>query len=994
MRINQSLLLFLFLCFNFSITAQSEDPIDGCDSCQPLGFNIFGNGDFEMGNTGFNSGLAYDSAGDCVLNSYTLYDNSTINCQGNEQADHTSGTGNYMYVNLGILDDFDVSNDGTIIWSKDTLLLEFQQYSFSFWVYSESTTNDTAPTLEANIGGNLLGATSSLNDSPLENGGWQEFCFNYISEEEGVQTISITANYPETSSAASTEFFLDDISLNPLYSDAIPCELIVQYEPGTSQADKDSIRNQYDITVQDSCVCGDIDLWLINQFPMIINGDTIVDIEKLKRSSSAEADVQDVDYNYNTQNHSSRIAQTATTISTIYDNNNFAPTSDDSCAIVVAVIDTGIDESHEFFNNPPYYPGNLWSFSTPCPVGGDNGYNFYDNNNTFYDDGINGHGTHVSGIIVQQFNDNFSSIKGQNLELMPIKSQNANGKGTLFKVICSTLFAVDNGADVINMSFGYRGDSTAILYNAIEKGLLDNEVIVVASAGNDARNNDLYGHYPSNLSNENLIAVAADTLGENSMNSITPYSCFGINSVDISVFGSMNSSIPQDVDELDEIQDGFTFLQGTSMAAPQIAAAAAIGKAYINSASSIKAGILSAGDAVNIGNNSDTLSMTGLSFNITTYTTNLSNTTNEQNCTSSNNAPNAHIIATPSNGISPLIVNFDGSNSTDLDGDNLTYVWDFGDGMTGAGALVSHTYNNEGTYTATLIVDDGNEGIDQISIVIEVTSCLPPTVFITTPQSNTSALVTWEETPTATFYQVRYKVKGTSAWTSAGTSNLQRQLNNLIPNKYYQYKMRSSCGNNTWSDFTEIKEFYSSTCTIPTGVTSIYLDNNRMRIRWDNAISTGAIKRVKYRAVGTSSWLFKNSVSGNNYVYVTGLTANTTYEYRVRSKCNSSSWSAYTTKYFHTTAAARTSVFEVTKPSELFPNPTGGTLNVLFNLTDDDDLRIIIRDVLGKVILDNTKSYSKGNQTEIINVNRLEKGYYFLSIYRKNKVETLRFMKL
>ena len=621
MTINQSLLLLLFLCFNFATIAQDGEPIDGCDSCQPKGFNIIGNGDFEMGNTNFSSSLAYDLVGNCVLNSYTIFDSATNNCQANTIADHTSGTGNYMSVNLGLLDDEGAPNDGIIIWSKDTLLLQNQQYSFSFWVYSESTINDDEPTLEVNINGNILGATTSLNDTPLSFGGWQEFCFNYTSIDESIQTISITASYPETSGTENTQFLLDDISLNPLYPDAIPCELIVQYEPGTTQAEIDSIRSQYDITVQDSCVCGDIDLWLINQFPMIVNGDTIVDIEKLKRSSSDEADVQDVDYNYNTSNHASRLAQATTESSKTYDNNNFAPNSDDSCAIVVAIIDTGIDENHDFFNDPLYYPNNLWSFSTPCPDNAYNGYNFYDNNNNPDDDGDNGHGTHVSGIVVEQFNENFS---GDNwtLELMPIKSQNAAGKGTLFKVICSTLFAVDNGADVINMSFGYRGDSTAILYNAIEKGLLDNEVIVVASAGNDAKNNDLYGHYPSNLSNENLIAVAADTLGENNMRDFARYSCFGSSSVDIAVFGSIESSIPISVDTEDGTQDGFTFLQGTSMAAPQIAAAAAIGKAYLDSAQGIKDKILQAGNTMNTS--ADTISMTNLSFDIVTFSGNLS----------------------------------------------------------------------------------------------------------------------------------------------------------------------------------------------------------------------------------------------------------------------------------------------------------------------------------------------------------------------------------
>jgi len=53
-------------------------------------------------------------------------------------------------------------------------------------------------------------------------------------------------------------------------------------------------------------------------------------------------------------------------------------------------------------------------------------------------------------------------------------------------------------------------------------------------------------------------------------------------------------------------------------------------------------------------------------------------------------------------------VNFDGTRSSDPDGDSLTYKWDFGDGSTGVGSKVSHVYPKGGNYTARLIVDDGS----------------------------------------------------------------------------------------------------------------------------------------------------------------------------------------------------------------------------------------------------------------------------------------------
>ncbi len=68
------------------------------------------------------------------------------------------------------------------------------------------------------------------------------------------------------------------------------------------------------------------------------------------------------------------------------------------------------------------------------------------------------------------------------------------------------------------------------------------------------------------------------------------------------------------------------------------------------------------------------------------------------------------------------MVTLDGSGSSDPDGDPLTYAWSFGDGQAGAGAVVSHTYEQSGSFDATLTVDDGRSGTASTTIRIEVGS--------------------------------------------------------------------------------------------------------------------------------------------------------------------------------------------------------------------------------------------------------------------------------
>jgi glucose/arabinose dehydrogenase len=117
-----------------------------------------------------------------------------------------------------------------------------------------------------------------------------------------------------------------------------------------------------------------------------------------------------------------------------------------------------------------------------------------------------------------------------------------------------------------------------------------------------------------------------------------------------------------------------------------------------------------------------------------------------------NNPPNAVATANPTSGPAPLTVQFDGSGSSDPDGDALSYAWDLnGDGVYGDSTAVrpSFTYATAGTYTVRLRVTDAR-GASSVSAPITITvgaGNTPPTPVIDAPSSS----VTWAVGDTINF---------------------------------------------------------------------------------------------------------------------------------------------------------------------------------------------------------------------------------------------------
>ena len=132
--------------------------------------------------------------------------------------------------------------------------------------------------------------------------------------------------------------------------------------------------------------------------------------------------------------------------------------------VVVAVIDTGVAQNHPDFAGASFTAG--WDF-----VNGDSDPS---------DD--NGHGTAAAGVIAAQHNSSGTAGLCPACTIMPLKAMGATGTGSHSGIAAAVDYAVDHGADIINLSLGSESSSTT-LANAVSRAEAAG-ALVVAAAGN------------------------------------------------------------------------------------------------------------------------------------------------------------------------------------------------------------------------------------------------------------------------------------------------------------------------------------------------------------------------------------------------------------------------------------------------------------------------------------------------------------------------------
>jgi cell wall-associated protease len=186
------------------------------------------------------------------------------------------------------------------------------------------------------------------------------------------------------------------------------------------------------------------------------------------------------------------------------------------------------------------------------------------------------HGTHVAGIIAAN-RKNDIGIKGiaDNVRIMSVRTV-PNGDERDKDIANAIYYAVDNGAQIINMSFGKSFSPQKEVVDKAVKYAEQKGVLLVHAAGNDADDNDEEKNFPNRFyldgrEAKNWLEIGASAWGTDN-NFVGSFSNYGKKSVDLFAPGvMMYSTTPE---------NQYEHLQGTSMAAPAVAGVAALIMSY------------------------------------------------------------------------------------------------------------------------------------------------------------------------------------------------------------------------------------------------------------------------------------------------------------------------------------------------------------------------------------------------------------------------------
>ena len=270
-------------------------------------------------------------------------------------------------------------------------------------------------------------------------------------------------------------------------------------------------------------------------------------------------------------------------------------------------------------------------------------------------------------------------------------------------------------------------------------------------------------------------------------------------------------------------------------------------------------------------------------------------------------------------------------------------------------------------------------------------TCDVPSGLASSSVGETTATISWGAVSIANTYDVRYRETGAASWIDLSVSGTSTALSGLTADTDYEFQVQSNCtgevsGYSASSNFTTTDGGTGTSCDIAPQNLSASTTATTATITWSAVDGANSYTYKNRRTTGGGA---TNGTVTSNSVTLTGLIANATYTFSLRTSCDTGNSPAGSLTY--TTGAARTNAVQTAsnrnvQKTTLFPNPAKNVLNILRAL---GEVQVNIYNLNGALV----KQSKLGTNEVTINLTELKSGIYMVNIVSDTQSEVKRFVK-
>ena len=303
------------------------------------------------------------------------------------------------------------------------------------------------------------------------------------------------------------------------------------------------------------------------------------------------------------------------------------------------------------------------------------------------------------------------------------------------------------------------------------------------------------------------------------------------------------------------------------------------------------------------------------------------------------------------------------------------------------------------TTTYTYTYTDGN-GCTSTSAPANIfMSGVPPVTGISMSNiGGNSATVNWNGVPGLGWYEVRYRLLGSASWTGGGTQSAPTTFKNITgldAASIYEIEVRGFCTQNQPGPWSATSVFQTgAACPAPQNLFETDVTKNSVKLNW-SAVPGVAYYQIRYRtSAGPGAWVSGGTAAASlTSKVISGLTANTAYDWQIRAICGQFPYSIGTfsipgdfmtlvSKPGDVEQAVSTLDYAVT----VYPNPTRENLSIELAAQQTQVTVVKLYDLSGRLVQQMQTQIEAGIQTITMNISELSSGLYTVQVFANDQM--------